>query len=227
MLESEDKNFIAKKLVLVSSITALVSIVLLIAGINYLLPAKIKAALIKAAPSGDTPVVLVGDSMIFKPGVRNITWVPTGNDNKAFSITSNYAIMSIAVKSKAGSDPDDNPVGDDRDPSTDLVRLDVSAASTWTVDEYTSTEKAATLSPDPGSLDQINLTLQGSGKLLPKGKKLLYCSDANCSAKPAFDHVVVTVTGANGQIQSTASLDCVDKNTTKGTCRIAFRGPVQ
>jgi hypothetical protein len=219
MLESADKSYLAKWFVGTALVATAVSVSLLSRGIYHFTGA--------GGPSGDTPVVLVGGSMTFKPGVKNITWVPTGNDNKAFSIAANYPIMSIAVKSKAGPDPDDNPVDDDRDPSTDLIRLDVSAASTWTVDEYTSTEKAATLSPDPGSLEQIDLTVQGSGTLSRKGKKLVYCSDANCSVKPDFDHVVITVTGANGQIQSTASLDCVDKNTTKGTCRIAFRGPVK
>jgi hypothetical protein len=184
-----------------------------------------------ASGTGDTPVVLIGGSLTFKAGDANYAWQ---NDSATeYHISPTYPIASIAVKAKAIADSTDTPVGSDGDPASDVLRLDVNGAS-WQIDEYASNPAinnnipylAASITSQ-GNAIYVNLKDQG-GFLCDANKnhkRILYghaqdCSDAD---KFTFTQAGLTVT-SNGQSQATGFLNCIDQNTSKGTCRIVFRG---
>jgi hypothetical protein len=201
-------------------------------GVRFL--PKYKAAV---APSGDTPVVLVGGSLTFKAGDKGLVWVEDIPNTKYHVIPSS-TIVSIALKATAGDDPTDDPVGDDGDSTTDLIRTQVTGSTQWEIDEYVAVApsnvpfKAASLMPKGNS---ISLSLVGSGWLCPNGtlKKITYSPTKSCpNPAPSPDPVtfssaslaVTEVVGGAAPTVETGSLMCLDTDNPSRKCRIVFRG---
>jgi hypothetical protein len=189
-----------------------------------------KKATAQFANSGDTPVVLVGGTLTFKAGDKTYPWVPD-TQYTTFHVSPTYAVATIVIKARAGSDPNDNPVGDDSDSTTDLFRIDVFNSTSWEIDEFISDgTKVATITPQGNS---IYLTRNGPGYLCPDPngnlKKISYSQTPSCPGTPvSFSKISFTVTDTiNGALQTVASgtLNCIDSTGSPGTCRIAFRGP--
>lgn len=229
MLQAQDKSFITGTLVLVAVATAVVSAGLLYAGIRSLVTKP-------GPPSGDTPVVLIGDSIKFKSGSKNVLWQEV-TPYKQYSVSMQNPVTSIAIKQKAGADTDD-PSSDDSDPKTDRIRVGVSGASSWEVDEFSDASGVAVakITSDAKNLS-LNLYNPAVGSLCPVAngfKRLIYSSIATpaapslgqaCPNVPipvTFSKISLTVT-TNGSTQSFSPFDCIDDNNSKGICRIVFR----
>ncbi len=186
------------------------------------------------AQSGDTPVVLVGGSLMFRAGKGAVVWQatpPVSPSTKViqYSVTPDYQVASIAVKAKPDSDPnDDNPApASDGKLSSDLFRVDVPNGTTWEVDEFTDASDQPVASITPVSGDIVLKLLDTSGFLCPQGNKnvrILYGKQSDCSDAVNFTKVSLTVT-ANGVTQANGTLVCVDLNNKPNHCRIVFRGP--
>ncbi len=190
----------------------------------------------QAANSGDTPVILVGGTLTFKAGDTNYAWQT--DSATEYHVSPNYAVTSIALKSKAPADPP--PSGYDGDPTSDLIRLDVSSATSWQIDEYViptgqpeiTSVKVASLAPKDNTTE-IHLKVldlkDPAGFLCPvpgNPAKITYGQTQLCPDAKNFTFSRVNITvSANGQTQESGSLTCLGLNPTKGTCRIIFRGP--
>ena len=226
MLQSEDKSYLTKWFVG----TALVS-TLLVGGLLF---TEIYLLMRANGPSGDTPVVLIGDSMIFKATDKDRTYQWRAvTANKEYTAVPTYSIETIALKQKTGSDNDD-PVSDDGDTTSDLFGVGVSAASSWKIDEYANDSDinpVVTISLAQGGLT-MDLKVNDSptpGYLCPvKGHlwRLQYGQQPNCSDAGSFKFykAILTVT-TNGQAESPQILPCTNRNGSKGKCRIVLRGP--
>ena len=129
MLEPSDKKFVVKTHLLISSLIALVAVGLLFVArplsnviINFLGGGGSKNV------AGDTPVVIIGGSLTF---TSTSPWTPIPGSPTQYS-TPSGPIQTIALKS------DYTKSGNDKDPTFDLMGLVVSGASSWKVDEFTS-----------------------------------------------------------------------------------------
>jgi hypothetical protein len=194
---------------------------------------------VAVAPSGDTPVVLVGGSLTFKAGDKSYAWVED-TPNAKYHISPAYPIVSVALKTTAGGDPSDAPVADDSDATTDLIRTQLTASTQWKIDEYvivapsTTAVVAASLTQQ-GSSIYLTLPPKATGWLCPNKtlKKIIYSPTQSCPATTptpdpvSFSNVGLTVTDTvNGVVQTeeTGNLNCLDTNSVSGECRIVFRG---
>jgi hypothetical protein len=218
---TEDRSFITRAVALTGFVTVLVLGGLILARTGQ--PKAEKPAL----PSGDTPVVLIGGTLTFNAGDSTYPWTPVSGP--PFQMTPNYAIKAIVVKQ------DKNSSGDG---GSDKLRVDVSSAASWEVDEYISVAgvdvKAASITgvaTPPNTPSPIYLNLV-TGYLCPGSAPITvitYGNAAGCPAPPAapapdpikFSKVSITV---NGQPLPTATLACYDASDPQGQCRIVFRG---
>jgi hypothetical protein len=182
-------------------------------------------ALFAAAGSGDTPIVIIGGSLTFKAGDKNVAWA--SDSATQYHVSPSYALAAIVVKAKSTPDSGDTPVGDDSSPKTDRLVVDLSGATSWEIDEYTkasgdSPVVAITSSP---SSNNINLVLKDQNGFFcanKQMKRITYgvnqsCSDPNNTI--SFAKVSVSVNN-----QEIGILDCIDQNNNPGICRIVFRG---
>lgn len=183
------------------------------------------------ANSGDTPVILVGGSMIFKSGSKNSpAWVPvTGGQD--YYLTPNYDISEIVVKMIASDDGGDGHDAGDANTHTDKLRVDISAASTWEVDAYAQSDDqhaVVSITPRENSSGQTEIhlvrldTSQGA-TLCPNGslKRIKYGHTADCSDRVVFSKIELKVDS-----QSRGTITCIDDAAKLlGRCRIVFRGP--
>jgi hypothetical protein len=233
MLESSDKSFLVKKLVLVSSVTAVLA-VLADVGIEHLMVANpaVPAVRVLMTPSGDTPVVLVGDSIIFKAPVVNQTWQTTGSATQYYDAPST-PVATIAIKSDSSQA--------ESDPTSDKMSLGIAGAVTWDVDEYAKDKTAtpsveflvASINYQASANNNINLTLKdGAGHLCLSNSNtvLTYGRAADCSDFKNFQltRATLTATTSNGS-QASGTFSCADMAGTvpsPGKCKVAFRGPL-
>jgi len=235
MLEPSDKKFVVKTHLLISSLIALVAVGLLFVArplsnviINFLGGGGSKNV------AGDTPVVIIGGSLDFK-ATLSTPWTPTtpGSVTQySFTPASGDGIETITVKRNYK-----NNGSDDGDPTTDLMGLGVTDASTWNVIESTTfdtgtattaaTSIAFSQSPNQVVLTLLNtatgfLCLDSSTNTISYGQ-VSGCSDAK---KIHLSVVNLTASDSNGS-QATGTFNCIDTNGDQGKCRVVFRGPVK
>jgi hypothetical protein len=221
---AEDRSFITRALVLTG-----LGIIVVLGGLMLVRTGRPPAE--RPLVSGDTPVVLVGGTLAFKAD-SSYPWTLVSGTYQA---TPNYAIKAIVVKQDLT----------DGDSGADKLKVDISNAASWEVDEYIS---GAVGAPDvevasitgvastPSTPSPIYLKLSTGGGYLCPGTTpitLIAYSIAPCPPPPAppppppvpdgitFSKVSITV---NGQPQPTATLACYDTSDPKGKCRIVFRG---
>jgi hypothetical protein len=245
-LDAADKSFLTRRLILTWIGVSLLSL-LVTSIVAYELSDSIKTlgktlgkAIfgVTAAHSGDTPVVLVGGSLLFRARDAGLLWVED-TPQKAYHLNPQYDVASIVVKKKPNKGGDD-PDTDDSTASSDKLRVDVSNAASWEVDEFIPGAagkpdvRVASITPDSKTSYQIDLTAT-QGYLCPvpaepNTKHLTYSANP-CPApgqEPSdavtFSSIQVIVT-VGGQTQTWGTLNCVDANSDKtGQCRIVFRG---
>ena len=183
-------------------------------------------ALFAAAGSGDTPVIVIGGSLTFKAGDKNVAW--TSDSATQYHVSPTYAVAALVVKAKSAPDSGDAPVGDDSSMKTDRLVVDLSGATSWEIDEYTKASDASpvvAIASSPSSSNNINLILKDQNGFFcanKQMKRITYglnqsCSDPNNTI--SFAKVSVSVNN-----QEVGILDCIDQNNNPGICRIVFRG---
>jgi hypothetical protein len=223
----EDRSFITRALAITGLITGLGVVVAL----GWLILARTSPPPRLEKPtlnSGDTPVVLVGGSLTIKAGDTSYPW--TLVSGMTYQTTPNYPVKTIVLKTVASGNSDDG---------SDKLKIDVSNASSWEIDEYIqgtdSDVKAASITgveTAPNSASPIYLQ-PTSGYLCPVQSaapitSLKYSLTSGCPdpVPPApdpikFSKVSITI---NNQPFPTGTLACYDSSDPKGTCRIVLRG---
>jgi hypothetical protein len=220
---TEDRSFITRTVALTG-----IGTVVVLGGLGLILATTARQPKAeKLLAAGDTPVVLVGGTLTFNAGDNTYPWTPVSGP--PFQMTPNYAIKAIVVKQDKSSSGDNG---------ADKLRVDVSNAASWEVDEYISVagadERVASITgvaTPPNTASPIYLNLV-TGYLCPGSAPITvitYGIAAGCPAPPAapapdpikFSKVSITV---NGQPQPTATLACYDASDPQGQCRIVFRG---
>jgi hypothetical protein len=235
---SVDKGYLAKWFVGTALLTTVVGGGLLLTGIYYLFT--------RAAPSGDTPVVLVGGSIIFKAANKADPTYYWQQDTqyKAYHAIPHYPVASVAIKRTATS----GDTGDDQDRTTDVIRVDLSGTPFWEIDEFSqaspTSNPVVSITPDGNYIDvkvidYPNANPSVTGFLCPQNtstnpNKLKYTTNSDCSDNPSTDpkaklagmSLLVTTPDATGkpQVQTFGTLSCLDSATAaNGTCKIVFR----
>jgi hypothetical protein len=177
---------------------------------------------------GDTPVVLIGGSVVVKQGSTDTkqNWSPHDN---GYQTTSAHPIAWIALKKSSSDGKGDAHDPDDDDATTDqLPAVPVSSAVPWNVGLYTdegNKDPNLIIAFTPGSGIQLTVGEFG-GSLCPNnsGRRIRYIS-GNCKAdlkdqkEYTFAYAMV-----NSNVAST-KLPCTDSNGTKNRCRIVIRYP--
>lgn len=173
---------------------------------------------------GDSPVVLVGGSLIFRAHIN--PWLPVSATE--YSVSPGSSVKTIVVKAKPAKDTENGGnTGDDNDATTDEIRVDVSQATTWQIDEYVGGAVVTTLSLNADGT--IHLVQTGSGSLCPtdgKQKNKIEFKDAGCKTPASFAQVSISATYPAQQGPQTITLGnlaCVDENLNQGNCRIVLR----
>ena len=178
------------------------------------------------AESGDTPVVLIGGSVVVKHGSKDATqrWHPRSRGE--YHTALKRPIASIALKKDAHPDHDDDHRADDLDPATDLERIDIPHAASWKVDIYEKkSDKDLAISIASDTSLGILLTLEDqAGKLHEHSKRRIAYSFDPGRAESGLKDATITraVVSVDGKVVGT--LNPVDlKSNTPGICRIVFR----
>jgi hypothetical protein len=230
-LDTQDQAFITKSFLLVTLGSLVVVGGLMLAFSNYEVGKhvdKVDKHLVKVDEHlqdvhpyarGDTPVVLIGDSLKFK---QQATPWNRGGSSGQFYVNLDTPVTLIVLKSK-GTD-----ATDDGKPGTDAFRVDVSNNPNWEVDEYAASGLVASITPTANN----TLVLQSvgtQGTLCFDPTTITYITNTDCThpVPGYFDHVSVTIKELiNGELQPvlTGTIACIDqKNNQKGKCRIVFR----
>lgn len=196
MLATDDKRYFAKWFVGTAFLTTVVGGGLLLTGIYYLL--------LRSAPSGDTPVVLVGGSIVFKAAKKADPTYYWQQDTqyKAYHAIPHYPVTSIAIKKTTTPADTPDPSGDastadDQDRTTDVIRVDLSDTPAWEIDEFSqaspTSNPVVSITPDGNYIavkviDYPNATPPVTGFLCPIPKKtnttpnrLKYTTNPDCS----------------------------------------------
>lgn len=175
--------------------------------------------------SGDTPVVLIGGSVVVKHGSKDATqrWNPRNHGK--YHTALKHPIASIALKKDAHPDHDDDHRADDLDPATDLERIDIPHAASWKVDVYEKkSDKDHAISIASDTSLGIVLTLEDeSGGLHEHSKRRIAYSFDPGRAESGLKDATLTkaVVSVNGKVAGTLSPS--DSSNTPGRCRIVFR----
>jgi hypothetical protein len=240
VFDEADKSFLTKRLILAwTGVFLLALLVTSVVAYEFAEPLRKMSQKLfgtTAAHSGDTPVVLVGGSLVFRARDTGLQWSQVSTSPATFKVMPQYDVQSIVVKKKKAAGGDD-PDPDDSTAATDKLRVDVSNASSWKVDEYisppsgsapgTSDILVASITPDPNVSYQINLTAQtqtGFWCLSGNNKSVTYSLNQGCPDTVTFSKITISVT-VGGQTVPWGTLNCVDANNDAlGKCRIVFRG---
>jgi hypothetical protein len=177
------------------------------------------------ADSGDTPVILIGGSVVVKHGSKDATqrWSPRNHGEYHTSLK--HPIASIALKKNAHPDHDDDHRADDTDPATDMERIDIPLAASWKVDIYeknSDTHSAISIASATGP--SIVLTLEDQdGRLHEHSKRRIAYSFDPGRAESGLKDATITkaVVSVDGKVAGT--LSPIDLSNTPGICRIVFR----
>ncbi len=178
--------------------------------------------------SGDTPVILIGGSVVVKHGSSDTSqrWHP-GNKSE-YHTASTHPIASIALKKHALPDHDDEHRADDLDLDTDLERIDIPSAASWKVDIYDqNSDKVSAISIASATGLDILLTLENqAGSLCEHSKRRIAYSIDLSRTEAGLKNATITkaVVTVDGKVAGT--LHPIDlKSNTPGVCRIVFRYP--
>jgi hypothetical protein len=180
------------------------------------------------AHPGDTPVVLIGGSLIVKHGSKDRTQKWNSKNSSEYHTTLTHPIASIALKKHAHPDNDDDYRADDEDPDTDLQRIDVPSAASWKVDVYAqNTDKRPAISIASARSLDVRLTLENqAGSLWEHSKRrIAYSIDPGRTESGQRNATLAkAVVSFDGNVAGT--LNSIDlKSNTPGICRIVFRYP--
>jgi hypothetical protein len=209
----EDKKTVTQKLFFVG-ISAFVLGALAIAGVKFFLA---------LADSGDTPVILLGGSLTFKAGDKNTAW--DKDSATQYHVSPSYAVGAIVVKAKPAPDSGDSSVGDDINPKTDRLFVNLANATSWEIDEYTTVsdvDPVAAISATSSS-NNINLALKDQKGFFCANKsmkRISYGLTQDCSDSSAIKFAKIRVTVNDHEI---GMLNCIDQDNKLGVCRIVFR----
>jgi hypothetical protein len=242
-MTAEERSFVTTAIVSVA-----IGLTVLGVGFEVLERTTAEHKLVRIANPGDTPVVLIGGSMVFKAAAYQTpqAW-STDTPNKEYHVSPAYQISTIVLKAIAGAD-NDNLGSGDANATTDKLRLDVSTANTWEIDEFSVAgggKPVVKLVPKQnGTTTEIHLVLLDPGGMLcPVNSnnmiRISYSPTQNCPApaagsqtSPVFSQVSVILNGevtSSGAPQPSATLNCIDSTDSTGDpagkCRIVFRGP--
>jgi hypothetical protein len=178
--------------------------------------------------SGDTPVVLIGGSVVVKHGSKdtNQRWTPKHNGE--YHTTLAHPIASIALKKYALPDHDDHHRADDLDSDTDLERIDIPAGASWKVDIYEqNSDKHSAISIASAANLGILLTLENEGGSFCEHseRRIAYSIDpSRTEAGLKNAKIAKAVVSVDGKVVGT--IHPIDlKSNTPGICRIVFRYP--
>jgi hypothetical protein len=180
------------------------------------------------AHSGDTPVVLIGGSLIVKHGSKDKNQKWNSKNSREYHTTLTHPIASIALKKFAHPDHDDDHRADDLDPDTDLERIDIPGVASWKVDIYEqNSDKHSAISIASDGRSEVRLTLENqAGSLCEHSKRrIAYCVDPS-RTEPGQRGATLAkaVVRFDGNLAGT--LNSIDlKSNTPGICRIVFRYP--
>jgi hypothetical protein len=167
-LTLDDLKLVTKRFALVGGGFFVLGILGLFAGIK-ILDSKI-AAIVTTGRGGDTPVVLVGGSMTFKADAYQTpqAWL-TDTAYKEYHVSPTYQISTVVLKAVLGPDNDATGSGDGN-PTTDKIRLNVSTAENWEIDEYTvasgNIPVVKIFPKQNGTITEIHLYLLDAGGML-------------------------------------------------------------
>ncbi len=178
--------------------------------------------------SGDTPVVLIGGSVVVKHGSKDKaqTWNP--RSGKEYHTASAHPIASIALKKHALPDHDDDHRADDLDHGTDLERIDIPGAASWKVDIYEqNSDKHPAISIASAESLGILLTLEDqAGSFCEHTKRRIAYSTDSGSTESGLKNAKIAkaVVSVDGKVAGT--LHPIDlKSNSPGICRIVFSYP--
>lgn len=178
--------------------------------------------------SGDTPVVLIGGSVVVKHGSRDTSQRWHSRKEGEYHTALTHPIASIALKKHALPDQDDDHRADDLDSSTDLERIDIPSTASWKVDIYEqNSDKHVAISIASATDLGILLTLENqAGSFCEHTKRrIAYSIDpgrTDSGLKNA--KIAKAVVSVDGKVAGT--LHPIDlKSNTPGICRIVFRYP--
>ena len=120
----------------------------------------------------DSPVVVVGGSMIFKVGAKdpNAAWQKI-NERQEYHTVSTYPVRAIVIKSSAEPDDDDHHRGDDLNAETDKHGFSVPAGTSFHIDVFTvgsGAKPAASISSTDGENIRLKNLISGA-TLHPSG----------------------------------------------------------
>jgi hypothetical protein len=180
------------------------------------------------AHPGDTPVVLIGGSLIVKHASKDKNQKWNSKNSREYHTTLTHPIASIALKKYAHPDNDDDYRADDEDPDTDLQHIDVPSAASWKVDIYAQTsDKHPTISIASGTRSDVRLILENqAGSLCEHSKRrIAYSLDPGGTESGQRNATLAkAVVSLDGNVAGT--LNSIDlKSNTPGICRIVFRYP--
>jgi hypothetical protein len=180
------------------------------------------------AHSGDTPVVLIGGSLIIKHGSKDKNQKWNSTNGSEYHTTLAHPIASIALKKLAHPDHDDDYRADDENPDTDLQRIDVPSAASWKVDIYAqNSDKHPAISIACARGLDVRLTLENqAGSLCEHTKRrIAYSIDPGRTELGQRNATLAkAVVNFDGSVAGT--LNSIDlKSNTPGKCRIVFRYP--
>jgi hypothetical protein len=178
--------------------------------------------------SGDTPVVVIGGSVVVKHGSRDTAqrWHPRNSGEYHTAVT--HPIASIALKKHALPDHDDDHRADDLDPDTDLERIDIPGAASWKVDIYEqNSDKHPAISIASAESLGILLTLEDqAGSFCEHSKRrIAYSIDPGRTESGLKNaKIAKAIVSVDGKVAGT--LHPIDlKSNSPGICRIVFRYP--
>jgi len=223
MLDAQDRSYLAK-LVLGLVCGVVVAGVLMVAGFQHFFSndlrefgTTLRDQFQHRVP--DTPIVLIGDSLIIKSPDQEWTRVKAGQE---YSVVPAQPVTRIARKKQAkdGSGKDesgsDDPDTDDPNPATDLDSQ--SLLTSWTINLFTADSPAQPVVTVALYGYEIHLT-KGTGFLCEDSKKRIrYGASANCSDKIQFTRAEITP----GSRRQVIKEDCVDATYQMGTCKFVL-----
>jgi hypothetical protein len=180
------------------------------------------------AHSGDTPVVLIGGSVIVKHGSKDKNQKWNSKNRSEYHTSLTHPIASIALKKYAHPDHDDDHRADDLDPDTDLERIDIPSAASWKVDIYEqNSDKHSAISIASAKSLDVQLTLENqTGSLCEHSdRRIAYSTDRGRTESGQRNATLAkAVVSFDGKVAG--ALNSIDLNSnTPGICRIVFRYP--
>jgi len=176
----------------------------------------------------DTPVVVIGSSMIFKVGAKdsNAVWQKV-SERQEYHTVSTDPVRAVVIKTSAEPDDDDHHRGDDVNEATDKHGFSVPAGTSFHINVFTvgsGTKPAASISSPDGKNIRLKNLVSGS-TLHPKSERRLhYSSDGSGTNSEIFSKVEVQI-GSQPSVPIHCLLDPTPTNPNPfhGKCRIVLR----